>query len=362
MKSNMTLEQLAAELTRQTQDRKDYIAPQASLVAKPIENDIVIDGLNGRTVGITDHAHRQIATHLEIPQKYYDRMRAQTPALLAANVNEWLHKDGAERRMVRTLDGKARAFLSPKYRPLDNFDLGNTVLPVLIKQQAQVVSAAITETKMYIKAILPSLSDELPEGLVHGEGHNFMDRGRVAAAVTISNSEVGDGSLSVVPSVFTFRCTNLMQIAQATMRKYHVGRSNDAMESFEVFRDETRQADDRAFWLKVQDVTASAFNVERFREAIDRIKHSAETRIVSTELPKVVEVAVSRLGLPEAVEGSILTALARSGDLTQWGLSSAITRVANDYADYEGATELEKAGGRVIALPATEWKVIAEAA
>ncbi len=362
MKTQMTLEQLAAELTRQTATRKDYVAPQGALIVRPVANDIEIDGLNGQAVGVTPFAHGQLADHLGVPRKYYERMRIEQPALLATNLNTWLASNRDERRMVRTLDGRMRAFLSPKYRPLDNFDLGNTVLPVLLAERAEIVSAAITETRMYIKAILPRLSDELPEGLAHGVGHNFMDRGRVAAAVTISNSEVGDGTLSVIPSVFTFRCTNLAQIAAAAMKKFHVGRGHDALDSYEVFRDETRQADDHAFWLKVQDVARSAFDETKFRAAIERMKAATETPIVSGDLPKVVEVAVGRLGLADGLSGSILTQLARSGDLTQWGLSSAITRVANDHADYEGATELERVGGRVIDLPASDWKAIAEAA
>jgi len=36
-----------------------------------------------------------------------------------------------ERRMVRTLDGSTRAFLSDRYRPLDNFDLAHEVFHVL---------------------------------------------------------------------------------------------------------------------------------------------------------------------------------------------------------------------------------------
>ena len=76
---------------------------------------------------------------------------------------------------------------------------------------------------------------------------------------------------------------------------------------------------------------------------------------------EVVEVAVKKLALPEATGGSILSILARNGDLTKWGLSSAITQTANDVGDYELATTLERAGGQVLALPAAAWEDIAEA-
>ena len=68
------------------------------------------------------------ATYVSLPD--YQRMRDQAPELLAANVNEWFQQK-PERRMVRTLDGQMRAFLSDRYRRLDNFDLALAVLPVL---------------------------------------------------------------------------------------------------------------------------------------------------------------------------------------------------------------------------------------
>ena len=59
-------------------------------------------------------------------------MRKEAPEPLATNVNEWFHNK-PERRMIRTLDGQARAFLSDRYRRLDNYDLASTVLPILIE-------------------------------------------------------------------------------------------------------------------------------------------------------------------------------------------------------------------------------------
>src|SRR5262245_14401480 len=106
-------------------------------------------------MALTNYAHGQLSQHLGIPKAYYDRMRAEQPALLAGNVNTWFKADATNKRMLRTLDGQVRAVLSPKYRPLDNFDLANVVLPTLIDRKAEIVSAELTETRMYIKAILP---------------------------------------------------------------------------------------------------------------------------------------------------------------------------------------------------------------
>lgn len=368
MNAGRTLSQLAAELERQSISRKDYIAPQGKIEAVVVAEadghlDVQIDGINSTQHPITNYAHAQLATHLEIPKTYYDRMRAERPTLLAENVNTWLHADPDNKRMIRAIDGRIRAIMSPKYRPLDNFDLAQTILPVLIDNKVEIVSCELTETRMFVKGILPTLSDELPDGMAYG-GHNRIgtDRGHLVAAITISNSDVGDGTLRVEPSVFTTWCTNLAIMAQAAMKKYHVGRAGSADDaSYEVFTDATRAADDKAFWLKVKDVTMSAFREDLFRAAIASIKVAGGRPITSDDLPAVVDSIIEVLALPVARNTGILKLLAAGGDLTQWGLSSAITRLANDTADYEGATELERAGGKVLALAPREWQRVSTA-
>lgn len=362
MKTDLSLQQLAAELTRQTESRKDYIAPQGKIEAAPVDGDIVLNGINGG-LGITPYAHAQLADHLDIPKKYYDRMKTETPDLLAVNVNRWLSRDPENKRMIRTLDGKVRAVLSPKFRPLDNFDLANAVLPTLLQQNAQIVSSSLTETRMYIKAILPGLSDELPDGLSYG-GHNRIgtDRGHLVAAIVISNSDIGAGTLRVEPSVFTTFCTNLAIRAQAAMKKYHTGRTWEADAAYEVFTDATRKADDSAFWMKVQDITKAAFDEKSFRAAVAEMRQAGQKALTSDNLQAVIEATVEEFKLPVSTVNPLLKTLAAGGDFTAWGLSSAITRVAGDVDDYELATSMERAGGLVIDLPATNWKRIAEAA
>jgi hypothetical protein len=368
MKTGKSLQQLAAELERQVETRKDCIASQGKLEAVVNDGAVELAGFNGRPMAIRPYAHKQLADVLSIPTRYYERMAAEQPHLLAANINTWLHDEPEAKRMIRTLDGQVRAVLSPRYRPLDNFDLASVVLPKLLEVNAQVVSADLTETRLYIKAILPDLSDSLPKGMVWGNGHNAVaeygsnEPGRVVAAIVVSNSEVGAGTLRVEPSVFTTWCTNLAIMKAAAMRKYHVGRAFEADENLEVFRDETRQANDRAFFLKVADVTAAAFDRTIFQAAVAEIREAAERDIESEALPRVVDMAVKELALPPASSSPILNWLARGGDLTQWGLASAITATSATLSDYESATQFERAGGELLSLGTQEWSKISRAA
>jgi hypothetical protein len=129
MKTGSTLPELAAELMRQAASKRDYVAPNTALryAPPPVTGDVPGDKGEGLIIegigqyAITDHAHNQLAEHLGIPKKYYDRMKHERPELLAANINTWLAAK-PERRLVRTLDGHVRAFLSDRYRPLVRHD------------------------------------------------------------------------------------------------------------------------------------------------------------------------------------------------------------------------------------------------
>jgi hypothetical protein len=47
------------------------------------------------------------------------------------------------------------------------------------------------------------------------------------------------------------------------------------------------------------------------------------------------------------------------GTYRPWGLANAVTRAAEDVLDYDRATELEAAGGRVIEFGPADWKALA---
>ena len=94
---------MAIELDRQAKVKKDYVATAGAMQMTAVnENfDLVI----GNTpFQLNENAHRQLGLQLKIPAPYYERMRAENPGLLMANVNGWFQQSPDTRRMVRTLD------------------------------------------------------------------------------------------------------------------------------------------------------------------------------------------------------------------------------------------------------------------
>ena len=349
MKNGRSLVELAGELERQQESKRDFLADTRSL-SMTHGGDLEITNGDRESFNTSDHCHGQIGARLNIPKRYYDKMRAEAPDLLAHNVNTWFQRN-PERRMVRTLDGRARAFLSDRYRPLDNFDLATAVLPRLSDSGCEVKSAQLTESRLYIQAVTEKITGEIRRGDV------------VQAGLVVSNSEIGAGSVRVEPMLYRLACLNGMICADQGMRKYHVGRANRGIElegAAEFFKDSTRELDDRAFWAKVCDVVEATLNLDGFNTLIEKMRAAAEQRIEANPV-KAVEVLSNKMTFTEGEQGSVLRHLIEGGDLSQWGLANAVTRAASDLEDYDRAVEFERIGGNVIELPRTEWESIAKA-
>ena len=77
---------------------------------------------------------------------------------------------------------------------------------------------------------------------------------------------------------------------------------------------------------------------------------------------KTVEVLASRHGLTDDERSGVLRSLIEGGELSGYGLVNAVTHFSQQVDDYDRATELEALGGRLIELPAGEWRALAEAA
>lgn len=352
MREGRTLQELAVELDRQRKSMRDFKAP-TSLMSMDPEGGIGLLDANGmipsgNTFRTNDLFLRQMTGWAEIPKKYVDRMAAEAPELLARNINHWLQQNN-ETRLVRTMDNSARAFLSHRYRIIDNIDVVEAVLPIFAERGITTVSQEVTDSHIYLKAVNTRKTVEIKRG------------DKVQFGVVISNSEVGLGAVHVDPLVYTLACLNGAIIADAGLRKFHIGRRMQELdETAEVFKDDTVAADNKAFYLKLRDVTEAAFDEAHMGEVLQAIEAGQDRKIGDGKrLEEVIEVTSEKYGLNDHESDGVLRRLIEGHDLTQWGLSSAITLFAQQVKTYERATELEKLGGTIAVLPEPEWREIA---
>lgn len=378
------LPELAATLCRAAEAKRDYVVPAADLRVASNGHTVLHFHQQG-DYAVGDVAHSQLADYLGVPRAFYERLRHATGDLRVPTsgreqelfdateplfdtvLNTLLKHKGEDNRLVRTLDGRARAFLSDSFNPdLDNYDVFRVTAKALDDQGLtadNVVSAEASERKLYIKVVSPKLEAAIrPENLErpHG-GHHFLKEPEVVqAGVLISNSEVGLGSLSVQSFVYKLKCTNGWVI-ETPFRQRHVGKALDAGEDQAVYRSDTRLADAKARLLKVRDHVAEALDEHRFLATVAKMQAAAGLRLEGG-VEKVVEAAARRFALSQSEKEDVLRNLIEGADLSLWGLTNAVTAAAHTAASYDRSVELEALGGRMLALPAAEAKDLARAA
>lgn len=353
MKQGRALPEVLMELQRQNAAKQDFIAPAAALHLSDDGETFVMDHVGPRdsmSMNTTDLFHRQMGSALNIPAKYYDLMRMQKPELLARNVNSWLTSRD-QSYMVRSMDygnGRvARALLSDRYRRIDNLEVASAVLPLFAgKEEMEVVSCEVTENKLHIKIV----NHRLEMAVVPGD--------YVQAGVVISNSEVGLGAVSVQPLVYRLVCSNGLCVNDFGERRAHVGRAAKALEdSYTIYTDETLEAEDKAFMLKLRDTTLAAIEEARFAQIVGRLQETTQAKITG-RVQDVVELTGKAFDLNQGEQDNILNYLIQGGDLSLYGLTNAITRASQDVESYDRATALEGIGWQVAAMPAAQWKEI----
>ena len=344
MKTGRNLESVVSELLRRAEMKRDFLTPASRLEfscsgSAPALHLELPDG--SENFPLLDTGHQQLAERLEIPRSYYERMREEAPALLEENVATWLRRS-EKQFLVRTLDQRARAVLSDRYRVLDNDELANVALPVLIDHGFEIISAEITERKFYLKATTKRIQAEVKQGDV------------VQAGVVISNSEIGQGTLKIEPLLYFLVCSNGLVMPEASMRRQHVGRHVGELEIAECYYEqETHRADDVAFWMKVRDVLAGTLKQPTFAAHVQKLQGATAEPIAADPI-SVVEVTAKRYRLNDEEKNSVLRHFlgGHNGQqqLSRYGLMQAVTRASQDVDDYDRASELEQLGGQIIEL------------
>lgn len=404
MKEQLAIEDLVKEVRRQAVAKQDYLAHSVDLryvlvfedvsseiehvvndavsrsrarratrTAAQIAEDTEIGGIkpalewgvvsqDGRTeqalMPLNPTAHDQLAQHLGIPTRFYWKLLDTEPDLLATNVNTLLQKQpDNEQRMLRTLDGRIRAFLSASYQPLDNLTFINAMLPLLNPKDTGVQvdwnSAGISDDKLHVKFTVPTIQEEVRVGTV------------VRLGGYLGNSEVGLGYREFFPFTEVLSCTNgayYTRWGQGVRTKHLGGRQSGN--------------------VRISDIT------ERFRreqEDLRRLGQAVRNTITPAGLKLLTVPMKKAMGVEVQYPAGAVQVLARKGSLTIdeqaavldyflrertggpasaadrsiWALSQAVTRFSQDVPDYDHATELERLGGDIITLDPSEWRVLA---
>jgi hypothetical protein len=359
---------LIAELDRRRQSARDIVIDAGRLdhgvnispdgkASYRLGVPFVGDAFEGFPLSPT--ALGQVAQAASIPGDYAKRIHGDYPLLFADSVATLLPKDKA--RMVRSLDGRVRAFLSDRYRVLDNFDLAFSVLTEANKVGAEIQRWTLTEDRFEARLIVPDWREtigyrDLGQG---GGGHQFFKAPSdgqggsvIIPGLYVSNSETGKGGQVVRPYLLDSVCNNGALI-ETTLRTVHLG----GQVGEGILTREAAEADSRAVWLRVRDVIAAVFDREAFTKTVEQFRKTGEFELGNPL--EAVDYVVTNHGLTDEDKQALINELiapshGRNANGTVLSLLNAITQRAQAYetSDPEKATELEAIGGRIIANPA----------
>jgi len=355
MAVHTTLDALIRRVMEEDERKFDLLADtrRMSVEAETEDGDVVlsIDQPTGVTsLALSDHALGQMATDLEIPKRYFDRMKVEAPGLFQTNVHHWLYDkpEKPRRKLVRAYKGEpevGRAWLSDRYRRLDNIEIAKKLLPEFdgLGQEVTFHNAAITDTKFYVRALFPRMEAEVKVG------------DAVQWGVQIKNSEVGDGQFDISNFVMRLVCINGMVVAKV-MSARHVGKRLG-----ENLSDEAVRADDKAFWLAARDELRASISEERFRTVLNTLRETTDGETISAPIAATERLAKT-LALSDGEKEAVLLELASGGDMTRWGALNAVTAAAKGVESFDRRVEMEELGWSMAEMSEKEWSRIAVAA
>ena len=345
MKNNFqSLTNFAQEIERIEQTKNDYLVSTKEIIMTD-DNYLEFEGHKGEDrLAVNEYAHGQIADKCGIPRKYYDKM-IERPALRSLNVNAWLHQK-EERNLVRTLDNKVRAVLSDRFKPIDNFGiLMTSIFPVLqpIKNELEIKALSVSETKMYIQFIIKSLTAEIKVGDV------------VQYGLTISNSEVGAGSLNVEDWIWRKVCSNGM-VRQSLFKKYHVGKRIEEDENYHIWKSDTLKNELAGYQLRLRDVLNNALTKGSFNEQVRKLQGATTDKV--TNIVDTVQNVTKRFMLSENDGKFIIQNMTENKEASRYGIANGITALAHDIENPDRQYQMEKLGSQIIDLSPSDWRIV----
>jgi hypothetical protein len=346
-----TINELAAKVVENENNKKDLIVSPDSMLFSGTKLNIYDDNVSDSYTS-TKHMVRQTATAGGIPTGYMEKLYTDNPELMARNLN-WGLGNIKTPRMVRTLDGNARAMMSDRYKIIDNAPVLESAMNALkqVDTDVEFQSMDITDNRMYLKMTSPRLEGEVKKD------------DPVQMGLVISNSEIGLGSYQIQPLIYRLVCENGMVSpkeigGEHSIQMKHLGRKNDLGI---VYAHDTQQLLSQAFAAQVRDIIHNIFSSEMLERHLQAFRDLANRKIEGA-VPKAIEVVQKKFNLTNTEGDTMLKHLIEGGDLSQYGILNSITRTARDVEDYDRASHLEAVGGKIITLSSRDWKDIKEAA
>ena len=221
MKKGQDIKEMLTQINKDTKNKRDYLVDLNGMQISASSNTfptLSVDHLSTGEYALNDSSLNNLCSKLKIGHRYISKCLPVSQDLVAHNLNFWIKNNKNRELMLRTYDqepvNECRAVLTNRYKRIDSDVVANASLERLMDMGAELKYAHYDRDTMNITAVLPKLEGEVVEGdLVQG-------------GITITNSEIGGGSLVVKPFIYRLVCTNGMVAPEYLNQFYakHVGK------------------------------------------------------------------------------------------------------------------------------------------
>jgi hypothetical protein len=321
MKKGHDIRQVVQQINKDVKYKKDYIVTLNALEVTTSNNTYPNLEFTDAPdqYSLTDHSMNQLCGKLEIGTQYLRKCLPVSQELVAHNLNFWIKNTKSKELMVRTIErdsdeflsNTARAVCSNRYKRIDNDVVVTHSLNKLMDLGLDIKYVNYDRDTLNVTAVNPKVEGEVSKGDV------------VQSGVTITNSEIGSGSLMIQPFIYRLVCTNGMVAPRYLNRFYskHVGK---------IIIDPSQ--DDQYITIidKMQKQIDLVNDNEVWKESFQKLKDSTKQTINSHQIVELVK----KQGVTESERAQIFERLNHYvGDTfttSKYELANAITNLGND--------------------------------
>ncbi len=187
LKNITTLGKVAERVDELSKNCTDHLVPVKDISFDSLESIKISNELHP----LKPIAQQSIANRLGIPIQY---LRKCPPEVQAYNMNHWIKEEKNEQLFARFDGEEVRAIFTPRYQPIDNFEV--------LERLDSLGYPPDTPVQCHLDSEFMNLS------ILDGKQTFSLNGDRITPGISVSNSEVGLACLSIAAFLLRLVCTN----------------------------------------------------------------------------------------------------------------------------------------------------------
>jgi len=187
MQNMTTLKKVSTRVEELSKNCVDHLVPVEDISFNNLESVKISNELHP----MRPIAQQSIANRLGIPIQYLKKCPSEVQAY---NMNHWIKEEKNDELFLRFDGEEVRAVFTPKYKPIDNFEVLERLDALGYPPQAPV--------QCHLDPEFMSLS------ILDGKQTFSINGDKITPGVSVSNSEVGLACLSIAAFFLRLICTN----------------------------------------------------------------------------------------------------------------------------------------------------------